>query len=362
MKNTIIDYKDFALRGIIELGSSNAIIKAMPGDMCAFWPISHTKGKVCALIGGTSSLDVIISAKANRYIYPGSFDASRIPKKGDTIFLSSSCQLPRNIVRGDYAITIKPDNADYIVIPNGPFECQKVDYNIAVKYNDSVIFLNITKGSCYCDTIGENDIALVEKELKNWFGDDVEAYYDFDMKKKYAYFTKKIEEIKDIVLETYPTRKYIYERFLDYDAPTKISVDTLLIWSKLDDELREKAIVSSDWKNYPFTVWNFTRKYNMTYGCKTQAFIAVKNYLEDYYSSYSIDRNFVTAKDWNMFQRWIMKITGIPETGGTIPFSIYKNLTEFEKEVLYKRVAVKPYFLDESNENNMRIGDILPEK
>ena len=181
------------------------------------------------------------------------------------------------------------------------------------------------------------------------------------MKQKHAYFTKKIAEIKDIVLNTYPNREYIYEKFLDYNAPTKISVDTMLIWSKLDDELKEKAIASSNWKDYPFTVWNFTRKYNMTYGCKTSAFIAIKNYLENYYSSYSIDRNFVTAKDWNMFQKWIMKISGIPETGGTILFSKFKNLTEFEKAVLLKRVAVKPYFLDESNGNNMRVGDILPE-
>lgn len=361
MINAVIDYKDMALRGTIELGSSKAIIKALPGDMSAFWGISHTKGKMCSLLV-SNELGTLIGSYANRYLWPGSPDHSRMPKKGDTIFLSSSCQLPRNIIRGDYTITIKPDNADYIVIPN-LIKSEKTDFNIAVKHNDRLILLNITKGNCYCDEISDDEVLIVDKELKEWFGENVEAYYDYNgMRKMYAYFTKKIQEVKDIVLNTYPNRKYIYEKFLDYDAPTKINVDTLFIWSKLDDELKEKAIISSDWKDYPFTVWNFTRKYNMTYGGKTLAFISVRNYLDSYFSSYSIDRNFVTAKDWNMFQKWIMKITGIPETGGTIPFDIYKNLTEFEKQVLYKRVAVKPYFLDESNGNNMRIGDILPGK
>ena len=363
MNNTIIEYSGNALRGNIELGPSKALIKALPGDLSAFWALRKTKNRMCVL--SDNSLSGIINEKCDRYIYPGRTTLTGIvPMPGDTLFFSPSCVLPRAIVRDSYRITIKPDNADFTIMPNSNYyDSEDCDYNVAVKYKDNLILLSVVENSYnYKDSLDSNEFSLVKAEIDNFFGTDATFYFNADMKKSYASFSKKVKEVKDIVLNTYPTRKYIYEKFVDYAAPAKISAESLFIWSQLSQELKEKTIVSSDWKDYPSTIWNFTRKYSMNYGCKTQAFIAVRNYLENYFSSYDLKRNFVTSKDWNMFQKWIFKITGISEDGGTIPFSVYDKLTAFEKEVLFKRVAVKPHYLDESNTNNVRIGDVLPEK
>lgn len=357
MKPKVLEYKDRPLRGNIELGPSRAIIKSLPGDLSCFWPISHTRGKV-AVFG--KDVQGLFDIKAERNLYYGSYDYKRIPKQGDKIFFSSACTLPRTLVRPEYKITMKPEGADYVILPNIlDSGIHSTTSNIAVEFKDKLIFIYILKNGSYVERCSQEEVELIKKELDSYFGEDAPKYYDYDMNSHPVSFIRKMNEVREIVEDTYPTRQYIYERYLHYDTPTKISEETLFLWSKMADDMREKMLISSDWMEYPYTVWNFIKKYGMSYGTYSQSFMAMRSYLDHSFQNYDLEKNYVTPKDWNMLQKWIMKLYSISDNCGVMTLEDWSKLTSIEKGVIKKRVAVKPYILDEGNNNRFRIGDIM---
>ena len=146
---------------------------------------------------------------------------------------------------------------------------------------------------------------------------------------------------------------YVSEANLPLDFPVDINVDTLDIWSRMrmpDAPVFRKALINSNWREYPVTVLYFLKRecYYSEYLREhaEQAFIDILKqvgYNKDYTMEALLENVIVQPKDWNMLQDYLMHKYEIPETGGYLSDA---NFSYNTGAWLRKRVLMKPIKID----------------
>ena len=251
--------------------------------------------------------------------------------EGDTIFVTPDCKTPRDLFRNSgYKLTRDPEKAKSIVFPKiFPNKIVAFRYNILCKdKNDDRLHICTVRTSANSNSYwpyGNNDY------------DRIKAYFaatGFDME----YYTPVIDEYEQNYVELIPDypvfkemidagtnnlRKYICEDVIRITPSTNISVETLMLWKNMGDGIFQKALQTSDWREYPLTVLAFLYgedKYSSCYSDRGYQLICNQVGLEISRSSGKLMQTFsvVTPKDWNMLQDWILFRFGLSEKGGFV--------------------------------------------
>lgn len=257
------------------------------------------------------------------------------------IFVSSDVKTPRELYRkSGYEIKRNPDDADVTVLPYLEKRLPRFDYDVAV-YDPDTKRLSLLK---LPEENGETlELSQAQKDaIYIRFGG---LLLTSDFKRHFAFLIPKCQEYFDLIQHTYPSRLYIFEDRLELtDLPVTISLETLLLWEKIDSHnLLRKTILNSDWRDYPVTLCAFLRtNFRTINSCTDTAFKNVCRQIR-YDSEMSIEDlisgTIVQPKDWNMLQSYILKKMGVDGDKGFVSLASYgkaKNLVRF----LPRRFAV----------------------
>lgn len=265
------------------------------------------------------------------------------------IFIAPESKISRDVLRnGGYSITYKREAAQYIIVPAvgnyTTFSCNAL-YR---KDDDSCVLIDIQipkqKGRT---TFDSDEVQAILNYLQGTMAYASEhLYYAEDFSRFGVSFVPKCEDYEDILLERYTEREYIDETNVIYNTSTDICPETLLVWSKLDDDrLLEKAIVASNWEEYPVTLGLFLRDTinlsTYSFGWQGRVVLEAIDYASIWYDN---EKNrTVTAKDWNMYQSFLMAKYGAPPEGGFVSGRIEDGDSKF----LRSRRAIKPILATE---------------
>ena len=268
------------------------------------------------------------------------------------LFVTSKVRTARDLFRNsNYQIVRDPERADYVVIPELPTCCLELMYDVAVLDNRSnaLCLYSVERPSrmrtSQTNEFNDKDFELIKEHFKER---DVTIFGDGIKDGARVQFLPKIEEYKDMLLDVYPNRKYIFENDVTLTCPITISPEILELWSHYTEaDLLAKAICNSDWKKYPFTLLYFLLKekdeYAMQYCGGTNFKLVLDTIGYDRYTSFNtvVSGRSVEPDDWNMLQDYLMHKLHLPEMGGYITPQQYKDLEDYRK-LLPFRVAVKP--------------------
>jgi len=296
------------------------------------------------------------------------------PGDYNSVFISSKSKLSRDVVRRSYKITRNPDTIDCVTVIPNKYSGTFTKYNLALINKTSQIITLYKFNKQYLDdkdTFPDNVI------------EDIKTFIETLEKRKNANaeleficaagglmndvsFMFKCDEYKDIILNTYPNREYVLDTEVVYDPVPIIDVDTLEMWKNMPADLLYKSVASSDWKDYPLTLCVFFQKEksNLLYKIDPAFTLVYSGIGLDVFSNrrgsaeeYLANRN-ITAKDWNMLQKWILHSYNLPETGGFIDYepNEYCDLEYFK--FIQNKIALKPMYLQETinGQNLMNLG------
>lgn len=285
-----------------------------------------------------------------------------------TVYISQKSKIPRDLVRRTYKITMSPKKADLVVIP-----ALQNEYNITYNYlaRDTVtqdlyivsfIRAYVHTEESRCDSVEEANIkrealAKIMRGLPGTrFEDEIEWLYDDGGLDKKLFFVSNISEYSDLLNNTYPGRRYIFDSQLVLTGGAEISVETLDVWNRIPpDEMNlfEKAILSSDWKKYPYTMCAFINNKCPYYSTGGQFGWLLKTI--DYFSyTRSEDNREIQPEDWNMLQKYILHKYDLGENGGYGPRSDEPCFYDL-KSMLRHRTVFKPFYIDKP----MKLKNIL---
>lgn len=273
---------------------------------------------------------------------------------GAKLYVSSKARISRDTLRNSgYQIVRSPESADYIVIPDVLW-----DFYTEIKYNilgyqgtaDTLYALRWKKHP-YSKTksITDQDIESVEAYLQAR-GIDI---LDITNEEKSVTFLPKVEEFFSLLNNEFPQKRYVQESMVPVDCPTDINVETLSIWKRMKDmNMLAKAICTSNWQQYPFTVLAFLHIEKENSNMRVYGGMDFKRILDnlhyDYYESLDaiMKGTTIAPEDWNMWQSFIFHELGLPETGGLLCEEEFNKIPSFDRDLLRTKVAVAPLKLN----------------
>ena len=273
---------------------------------------------------------------------------------GGKLYVSSKARISRDTLRNSgYQIVRSPESADYIVIPD-----VLRDFYAELKYNilgyqetaDTLYALQWKKHP-YSKTksITEQDIESVESYLQVR-GIDI---LDMSNEEKSVTFLPKVEEFFSLLNNEFPQKRYIQESMVPVDCPTDINIETLSIWKRMKDlDMLAKAICTSNWQQYPFTVLALLHIEKETNNMRIYGGMDFKRILDnlhyDYYESLDsiMKGETIAPEDWNMWQSFLFHELGLPETGGLLSEEEFNKIPSFDQDLLRKRIAIAPMKLN----------------
>lgn len=306
----------------------------------------------------TNPLSCLRMRSCNRY--ESRYDAT---KRFGKLFIASGCKTPRDLFRNsNYKIVRDPASADAVVIPIIPsryFYTFRAD--IVVLENDHLHLLSLERS--YCTLTDEKTKEVITDYFVNNFSANPEDVIVFCEHSHPVRFIPNEKEYEEILQGKNPMTVYVEETKIFINYPNKICVETLDIWEKFgknNKELAQKAIVSSNWSEYPITLafFFYMNPEISIYSC-TESFRTILNavdydrslYLENY-----LKGKFVSTKDWNMLQDYVLHKLGIDGDMGYVDNP--KSFDERFFYVLFSKMAVKANKL-KGNEDDLVCIDNL---
>jgi len=257
------------------------------------------------------------------------------------IFVASDVKVPRELYRKNgYEIKRDPDDADVTILPYLEKRLPRFEYDVAV-YEPERKRLSLLALPREDGKMLELSQAQIDAITTRFGGALVSA----DFGPHYAFMLPKCQEYFDLIQNTYPTRKYMFEDDFDLeDVPVTISPETLLLWEKIDSSnLLRKTILNSDWRDYPVTLCAFLRlNFRSINSCNDVAFKNVCRQIR-YDSDMSVvdlvRGTTVEPKDWNMLQSYILKKMGVDGDKAFVSFDSYMNAKDLRR-FLPRKIAV----------------------
>lgn len=284
-------------------------------------------------------------------------------KRFKRLFISSGCKTPRDLFRNsNYQIVRDPNNADAVVIPIIPSRhIYTFRAGIVALENNHLHLLTLEKS--YCTLTDEKTKEVITDYFVNKFSAKPEDVIVFCEKSHQVRFIPNEKEYEEILQHITPKTVYVEETKVFINHPNKICVETLDIWEKFgknNKDLAQKAIVSSNWSEYPVTLafFLYMNPEISIFSC-TEGFRTILNavdydrslYLETY-----LKGKFVSPQDWNMLQDYVLHKLGIDGDMGYVDDP--KNFDERLFYVLFSKMAVKANKL-KGNEDDLVCIDNL---
>ncbi len=270
------------------------------------------------------------------------------PNHDQTLFVSKESKMPRALLRGsDYKITIDKNKADFVVVPH-PGEIIERKVNLVVATDDIIHCVKFIK-KYGCPKIDEELVESIKKAFERRYtllSSSKVFVSDSPDQCRLVYFVKKCTEYESM-LDSMNEKRYCYDERCRFTPTTEINPENLefLVRCK-DGNIFEKMVLGSDWQEYPLTVCAVIYM-NMHYhpGEKLKLVtnaIHYQDYINDKYDY------VISAKDWNMFQQWLMFHYGLDDQkGGFLTVDVYKDFSKKCRKDTSARVAVKPVFIEQ---------------
>lgn len=274
---------------------------------------------------------------------------------GEKIWVSPKCRIPRDLIRNSgYKCVRDKEDANYIIVPDG-----SGDY---LCYTGNVLGYDVNTNTLYIYTIERSDNSsrkLTEEESAEEYEKIKKRlqYYDSDIltyspnKTITVELLPKCEEWKELLTNKYPQKRFMSELILPINYPVEINVETLMIWKHSSDyNLLSKAIIASNWKEYPATMLYFLLSEHRSicnYGGPQMKLILDQIHFDRYnYPEEALEKTTIQPKDWNLLQDYIMAKLGLPETGGYVTEKQLKDMYQYD-DIMRTRVAIKPLKISE---------------
>lgn len=273
------------------------------------------------------------------------------PSSHPILFVCSESKISRDVLRNNgYKLTYDKNKADVIVIPSMEDNPPVMACRFAFVKKDMLHLVHVDRAVNNGTDFTQEEFEAVKKEILDRFSlDENELIFEAGKKMKNfnLFFVKPCEEIGGLLTSSnnyFYTKKHVFDSSVLYEGTTKISPDTLVLWSKISDKsMLEKAILNSDWKDYPVTMCIFLNKENIDpqyrFGNAGRVMLDAINY-DLYRREGSLGDQVVSAKDWNMLQSYLMLRFGVSEKGGYT-----KNVYPYDDFVRHK-MAVVPTMID----------------
>lgn len=278
----------------------------------------------------------------------------------EVLYIDPKSRIPRDLLRNSgYKITISPEKADCIIIPEMKNHHYMEDIYHLYAYNPESKILYMLdlkdKYGCFLDSDDscEQTNRLIEDKINELFGTPgipMEIYCrenSYDAIK--IYFVKPIESFLDIIEDKYPDREYCFDSKVCFTPTNDISIETLEIWSHLEDEtIIEKCLCGCDWHTYPLTLRTFIwAEYGKRFfkGSASRALRMVLDAIH-YFDEYEVEDMNVCPEDWNMLQTWIMYRLGTKDNGKDfVTESQFRDLSSVYRGFVRTRAAVSPMLI-----------------
>ena len=278
--------------------------------------------------------------------------------QNNVVFISPGCKVRRDIYRqSGYKIVRDPAKADSIIVPSLSSSIYSMSKHV-VAFNGSrllLVHINFKDSS-----ITDDDKKKAVEACKDKLAERKYTTILFDPwgKKISIDFVPKDEYIKNILQDkNYSVTNYLSENRVKFNSITKISPETLVLWSGMRDcGMVMQAICGSDWRDYPFTLNVFLHTF-FQYGDKkindnARYVLHEIKYDSEEYTRLGQSVASVTVKDWNMCQRFVMmylagKTEGTAYVTDTQEFSNGRDsLLQYVKH----RIIIAPITLPESSD------------
>lgn len=354
MKTTKLTYKGQARRAYATLHDTYI---ELPFSSSFYW-VGHSTGKMA--IATDRDADFEVSKKTDRTLYPYQVKKPKLPQKGDSLFVSSNCKLPRALLRDNgYKIVNDQDKADFVVTPRVCSNKWKFEEcNIAVEWNDTLYLVAVNYYISHQERgpLLAHQQQMMMKLLQERFDTTAVFHYNPDMAPFKVYFTQKNKEYEDILFDRYPNIEYISENFVQLGNVTQINEEVLAVWCKMDKTLFTQSVVNSNWREYPFTMYNLIMERCSMLHIGPAAFNSIINELASTHHGLETD---ITVKDWNMCQKMYMLWLGLSEEGGYVEESKVSGLNwDARNYILNNRIAVKPKLLKGEDDAVVKFRDV----
>ena len=239
------------------------------------------------------------------------------------LYISKKSRISRDMLRaGGYKIVLDPSNADSIVVPFAKSTwITQVRCNLAAYTNERLIIIDISRpnGDVYkeevdriCETVRNSCL------FEDCDRDSVKFIYHpvFDLENFVIEFVYDVPEYEEIAccnsLDLY---KFVLDENVFCVVNDKVNVDMLEMISRMSDSnMIEKTVMQTNWQDYPYTMVSVLGNSGFYYNSASLSF---KN---DYIAMlrYSNNEKPITPEDWDMYQRWLMRMYDVPEEGGVI--------------------------------------------
>lgn len=244
----------------------------------------------------------------------------RFNTPGSTVFISPKSKLSRDIVRNSgYKITYDADKADVILIPV-PYGSFHKFYEHLWAIKDDCLYLARINKAYYSEstTFTQEQMDAVVAVFANALGIDETAVnvISFEEEGDSVNFMSKIEEYVDILKDTYRNRKYCFDSKLKLHPSSEMNVETLEVMAHMNNnELLCKAILNSDWQNYPLSINLMLNICHLGFeryaDAQTKLVLSAINYFD--FDNACYNKIKVTPEDWKMSQDWLFYHNGIQE-------------------------------------------------
>ena len=280
-----------------------------------------------------------------------------------SLFISSSCKLPRDLVRNSgYKIVRDKDKADYVVIPaiKSPRTSQ-YEFNIGFIVNGTLALISISRTDGH-EKFDDSDIESIKEVIEKRYeknGYKVDEFIHNDNLVPFSVqFLQKCEEYEElfytVAANSRPAISYVLDTSVQLVGSNTISVETLEIWSRMNErDILEKSIINSDWQKYPCTMAVFmkTEKPGWTVNPGQQFRWLLKQIdYDEFQESNTFSNKIVTPEDWNMLQKWIMYRFGLSENGGFIPIDKSNHMLSMDfryHNLVMSRLCIAPMMISE---------------
>lgn len=251
-----------------------------------------------------------------------------------SIYFNDGCTTPRSLFRDSgYKIVLDPERADAIIVPIMPAPTGTFAFLVACTKNGDLFLYH--KNVPYNQKTGEGFVSVEEKarvetDLINRGFEIIQSW----MNSHNCYFYKNCSAFEDVLIKDRRTsnKVYIREDALPINAPVHISVDVLDLWKRCeDDDILDKAICASDWKDYQFTLRSFLRCFKFRFANNSYRSSYFKTIFRVIDCGNAKDKGVVTPKDWNMWQAFCLHLCNVPPEGGitaasSIPIEIQRYI------------------------------------
>lgn len=285
---------------------------------------------------------------------------TRFNTPGSTVFISPKSKLSRDIVRNSgYKITYDASKADVILIPV-PYGTFHKFYEHLWAIKDDCLYLAQINKAYYSDstTFTQEQMNAVITVFANALGIDETAVNTLSLEEAggNVHFMPKVEEYVDILKDTYRNRTYCFDSKLKLNPSSEMNVETLEVMAHMNNnELLCKAILNSDWQNYPLSInlmlsichYGFERYAD----AQTKIVLSEINYFD--FDNNCYNKIKVTPEDWKMSQDWLFYHNGIQEDHCAITKKQFNSSKMKDEFVRHRVQVVKTTIPSEMTLNNI---------